>query len=98
MLELAQAREGRRIELAIGHRDVLKQAPHLPRSPLGGPLAAEGWQDSFDLVERHPVAAIITTVAAEFDFAIGKYFTDGFGDLAHPVVIIVVANVEYFVG
>src|SRR4030088_2436844 len=98
MLELAQARERRGVEVPVGHGDVLEQAAQLLSASPSVPLATEAGQDPLDLVEGHAVAAIVAAVVAEDDFAIGEGLADRLGDLADPVVVVVVADIEDLVG
>ena len=65
MLELAQARERRGVEVPVGHGDVLEQAAQLLSASPSVPLATEAGQDPLDLVEGHAVAAIVAARLAE---------------------------------
>src|SRR5215213_3835212 len=94
VLQLAQPGEGRGIELALAHVDVLEEAAHLLGALARRPFATEARQDLPDLVEAHTVAAVVAGVTAELDAAVGECLADRLGDLADAIVVVVVADIQ----
>ena len=62
--------------------------------PRRVPVARERREPVVDLVELHPVAAVVAARLAEAQFAAREHLADDLGDVAHPVVLLAVADVE----
>src|SRR5579859_7652450 len=94
VLQLFKTGERRRLEGFRRHGDAREPPVKLGGAIGSRTLAPEIWQMAPNLLKVDGVAAIVATAWSDLQFAIGEGFSNEFGDLAHAIVLCVVADVE----
>ena len=77
-MELFQPGEWPEFEILAGEVDLLEELMELPGTLGHVPVAGEARQVPRQLVETHPVAAVVSALGAERRRATGKAFRDEF--------------------
>src|SRR5690242_16910601 len=98
VLQLPKPRERRRVKDFLAHPDLLEHRAKLPRAARRIPAAAEIRQVLANFPKRDAIAPVIAAAVPDFDGASGKRPRDDIDDVAHSVVLAVVADIEDFAG
>ena len=96
MAQFGEARKRRGVECRLIETDPFEHTLQLQGSAFSAPLTAEVRHVHPDLGEGNTIASIVGAARAEGNLAARECPADDLGDVAHGIVLRIVANVEGF--